>query len=796
MELKNGRESRSVRWARLSVQAMFVLVAWGAAASSSAQPGLNVFGQFPGGGFPEPGSVSPGGSLPPVQVVAATAASRRKLAQAEGLLREGLWDEALDFIDELASGADAGLVELEEDLFVPLPARCQHLLASLPAEGLAAYRERGDATAKVWLDEALAGRDLAGLQRVADSALATSHSGAALGAMADLLLEQGEYEAARDALRRITPLAVGPSGRDIEQELRGIDLAKHGQEVAQIWLSAERPARFNRIPIPAEQPQADQPILSPEQVFCRLVIASIRELDFERAAREIELLNTIWPDATGTIAGREGILGELLEAILQSARGWPDPQAALAFTVPSPLGVHWEQTIDPGQPSDPTRPPGPSPARPPFFFQGPGMQGIQTMPNRNRNPRASAATVVGDIAVIRAGSKLFGLKLATGERAISRTGLLFEDPDTEVSPPVAGRQNARILGGQDPRFMLQLGIQANRMNLGFASVFRNVAPPTALGSIVYLQTPTGGEADRLIGIDLARDAALDFSADPPPEQAFAGPPCPAGERLVVATVGVGVRREIGVACYARSNGRLLWRRPLCVAPLSDSGVVGPIGVTVREGLCFVNTGVGAVAAVDVHNGTCRWLRRYARTPRPLRSVATLFVGRGAVFAAPEDGQDLFALDGFTGETLWQRPRGSEDCTLLGVVEGVLCAAGEHAYGYDVHTGRLRYRWPEGERPGLRGRSAGCLAGREVFWPTSVGLYTLDALTGAPTCEPRPFQFAEGAQLIPSRAGLLVVDGDRVELLGPNPPAPKRTQPPLAEGPRIPSNSLPLRIAGG
>ena len=115
-----------------------------------------------------------------------------------------------DCIDKLAlreiAESDPGrVVEVDEGTFVSLPIYCQMQLASMPPEGLAAYRRRVDAAAEAAYRAGVASRDADELARVVDESFCNSWGDDALAALGELALERGDYAAARRAWHAISP---------------------------------------------------------------------------------------------------------------------------------------------------------------------------------------------------------------------------------------------------------------------------------------------------------------------------------------------------------------------------------------------------------------------------------------------------------------------------------------------------------------------------------------------------------------------------------------------------------------
>ncbi len=250
-------------------------------------------------------------TAPQVSAISGTIASR--LEQARALATARNWDEAVDIYRELAADKTDRVVALDDARYVNLRTYCQLQLAQLPAEALTAYRRRVDPLAERWYRDGLATRDEQQLSRVVNELFCSSWGDDALLALGELALERADYDAARRAWEQINPQLRDPGGRSMWQALRGINLNANWPEVDGRWQTRKRPPDWLAYPDTA---------LDLADVRARLILASIRTGELDRAALELNAFRRWHPNAAGQLGGQEGPYLPALERLLASALEW------------------------------------------------------------------------------------------------------------------------------------------------------------------------------------------------------------------------------------------------------------------------------------------------------------------------------------------------------------------------------------------------------------------------------------------------------------------------------------------
>ena len=216
---------------------------------------------------------------------------RRLLDRAEQFLADEQWEDAVAALMRLLEPDNFSLVALDAQHYVSLQEYCHRRLAQLPVEPLAHYRALVDATAESGYRHGIENRDQTLLQHVVDKYFCSHWGDEALFALGELALQRGEYQAARNAWLRISPLL--------------------GSKVGCLTY-----------------PDTN---LSLAAVQARLVLVSLREGDWQRAESELAALRANDLAATGKLGGREVVLAEHLTSLLKQARQWPASPAATGW---------------------------------------------------------------------------------------------------------------------------------------------------------------------------------------------------------------------------------------------------------------------------------------------------------------------------------------------------------------------------------------------------------------------------------------------------------------------------------
>lgn len=158
-------------------------------------------------------------------------------------------------------------------------------------------------------------------------------------------------------------------------------------------------------------------------------------------------------------------------------------------------------------------------------------------------------------------------------------------------------------------------------------------------------------------------------------------------------------------------------------------------LTERDGVVYVPTGMGAIAAIDAATMRTRWTHIYdtrsggrRRADRPSRWMAGApVVESGVVVLTPTDSSEAVAIDAAKGSVRW-RASLPECSYTIAADRGTIWFGGEQIVALNLTDGNVRWRSPAPGTP--TGRAALC--GDEIHVPTSTGLMSLNASNGEQT----------------------------------------------------------------
>ncbi len=429
-------------------------------------------------------------SPPQVDLISSTTAAR--LEQVRALAADKNWDEAIDILQQLAADDSSRVVDLGDGRFVPLRTYCHLQLSRLPAEALTAYRRRVDPLAERWYVAGLKEHDERLLMRVVDELYCSSWGDDALLALGELALEQADYSAARRWWEQISPLLRDPIGRPLWVALRDIDLNAHWPLVERRW--RERPKSPTWLSYPDTS-------LDLADIRARLVLASVRAGDSNRAELELNVFRRLHPHSAGHFGGQDGPYAESLERLIAAAKEWP------ANTRDS----QWETFA-----GSPTR----SSAAPKLGpIIGPGWAEpvqLAATPIARRDPRR-ARVLLGPFVWVEEGGQPAAREMQRTLSCfpvVSHGLVLYSDGEqiraVDFSTGFPALTGARAPTGEDAfnsRESIVHGVPRHTLTVADDVVYGRVGR----SATARLESGRNTPGDRLIGLDLNREAQLVFA---------------------------------------------------------------------------------------------------------------------------------------------------------------------------------------------------------------------------------------------------------------------------------------------
>ncbi|MEX0702794.1 MAG: PQQ-binding-like beta-propeller repeat protein [Planctomycetales bacterium] len=657
----------------------------------------------------------------------------KKLGTVRDYLKERRWEQAIEILHEIAATHGGRLIAAEPGRYVSVADRCNRLLAALPAEGLAAYRAKSDAQAKLWFEAGERTGAREPLERILREAYVSSSGDDALWLLGELAWERGDLAAARRQWSQLVPLA--------------------------------RPAPAGDAASLLCYPDSE---FDPAHVLARLVLCTVMEGDRHRAASELAEFAKAHPRAEGTLAGRTGNLAEILEQVAAESRGWEVPaDAAAAATTfagdarrngkaPGPVAVGavvWSAPL-PAEPLPTVRPERALPADAPLVHHPVVWRDVVLVPEADR---------------IRAWNL--------------NTGRPWPDPanDDAVLFPAGAPGPAPL-----PQTAV-VGLPAYTATVRDGRLFARLGTPV----ISEARNEFRDLSRSLVCLDLERGEGKLVWRTAPEEAmggdkgwAFEGSPVVAGGRCYVTLRRGRPETQIHAVCLDAETGRLLWGRRICaaVSPVGEArNLAGHLLLAFDGGTLYHATGLGAIAAVDAERGTLRWVVTYESRPAareedlgdPARHGIVPCVADGEfVYAAPADSSSIFAIHAASGVVVWEREWNEPVRHLLGTGNGNLIVSGRALWGLDARTGAIAWGRPEPD-PARTGYGRGLLVGDAVWWPTRETIEVVSQRSGQRLRDPIQLtaKGAAGGNLLIAADRLLIAQPDRLIAFGEDSAAP-------------------------
>ncbi len=608
----------------------------------------------------------------------------RQLSTAMLHAREGRWQEAVDELERVTASEGNALVPLVPGRYLNVRMYANLLVASFPTEGLTVYRKAVDPRAQGWYEAGQLASDDEFLLRVVHEGFASSYGDDALLLLGERAWERGDVGAARRFWEQILPLIKPPVVGEVLPVLRFPDTN-----------------------------------LDRAQVFARLVLCSLLEGDFRRAELERGVFARMFPEATGTLAGRTGLLVKILDERVENTHGGKSSAAndfMPTFAVNSRRNGLLSDEVDVGA----------------IRWQERTDDPLQ----RRRKPISFLS-----------GGALNTFPIATGPAVFycdSRRIFARDRRSGEPLWPSAENSSAVIYdaGGPPQKSSDQFVVGIPRYTLAESGgrLYARMGSPITGKSARDLRE----HESHIVCLDVAHGEGKLLWRTGMKEReegwAFEGSPAVANGHLYVPLRRGFPQSQTNIACLDAQTGAFLWNRQVCSA-VSDvsqlSNLVSHHLLTVGDGALFYSSDMGGVISLDAAHGTIRWVTTY-ESISPRNNTETMggngenltpcLFHEGSVVAAPSDFDGLLVMDSQTGRVRWQRALPGGVRHLLGVQAGKLFVSGDSVWALDIDTGAIH--WEVGAiDPVAHGFGQGLLAGKLVYWPTREEILVVEQATG-------------------------------------------------------------------
>ncbi len=594
----------------------------------------------------------------------------KRLASVEDFIADKQWDLVASLLRQTQAEKPEKLVPVAPGWYVSVARYCQCQAALLPPAGLAAYRRQADATANKWLNDAdrlpltNLTRQRAAWLRIARQSFASSCADQALARLAEQSFEQGDFAASRTYWEMLLP-ASGSL-----RTAAGLGLLRH--------------------------PDSSQVAA---QVRAHLVLCSLFERDADRAHQELITFRRLHGDATGRLAGRDGVLIELLSELRDNR-----PAEARSDSTMSQFDRRlWEVAL----------------------------------------PVSLVAPNSGDILPAAAGNTLFA---TNGEAVFAFDAETGRPKWSEDSGDARAAVIHSLADPVPPKLQINghawhsLTIQNERLYARLGTPITGKAKQEANSHSELVGLDIGGGEGKLVWRVAAEEIGRQDPLGANSPWCFEGSPVADSQRVFVALRRSLPQEQINVACFDADTARLLWNRKVGITVVATDEAVNSashLRLTLAEDSVFLSTDAGAIAAVDAQDGAIRWLRTYASEDtlssrdRRRHGHTPPVYHDGVLYVAPLDTDLLMAIHAESGLLLWQREWPDPIHFVLGISDGTLVVQGRSLWGVVLETGdpawphrRVGHEDPEGSSIGC-----GVLIDHDVWWPNREELIVVSASSG-------------------------------------------------------------------
>jgi outer membrane protein assembly factor BamB/tetratricopeptide (TPR) repeat protein len=645
------------------------------------------------------------------------------------------WKLALDTLWRVQTQYAYSIVHLEEGRPMSASEATWNLLRAWPAEALNTYRTIYEPEASRLLSEARQRHDVDGVRYVARSYLLTPSGAEALSVLATWAMDDGRFDEAAAALRRLARLPDTAARRENLLLRRAVAEGMSGRR--QLAESLLEKATRSAGAVAGELRDGTE---DKSDVLERRVAAVRRFLEgIEPDGSGFMSAGAAWPALLGG-GDRRGLMAEVSPSI--------DLPPLWRMRLPGANGIRGEDMFAA------------------YTEQGLGPSWQIVTDGRRLYVRTPAGVVAIDAAtfeeVWQGQTRLMARRQARGN--VRRIFPLNDTRGSEMPPggfldPATAKALSDELSGvvgveQGMVFALA---EPEDVDQGSAVMFQlgggpwGGVDPFGAGLIENSLYAFDAETGKLLWQKGAGGPAEDGLS----EVRFFSPPVSCGEGLVVP---FALGDDFGLLVLRR-NGEIVRRVVLGNAPAGAYPRRAVLWPTVSGTMMYVPTGVGALLALNVDDLSLRWVASYA-IDQEISGYPAVFsqddgttvvsaasvvpagwasnppiVTDSLVLLAPPDSTRLIAFDRETGEIRWESARDAHRY-LIGCDQEHVYLSGRMVRAARLTDGRRAWVWNDAK---LTGRA--CLSGDRVLAPTVSGLVTLDARTGRVLSEPLEGQLA-------------------------------------------------------
>lgn len=639
----------------------------------------------------------------------------RRLASVIDLAEAEDWDRAIDLLESIQISGGDQLVPVDNQHLLNASLYARVMLTQLPAGARERYRERYERRAEAWMKQADETGDLSFLTRILEEAFLTRTAERAIDRLAEEALRAGQFSTARKYWTMLVPL-----------EQSGTLLVRY--------------------------PDPETPL---PDVLARLIVCRLLEGHFDRAEYELSVFAEEFPDAPGRLAGEPdswvNLLTRLKQSLMEQQQTESVPTGHAASVPPDVGAPYWSLPL--------------------YDKKLEQLKTEELVSDKVVNGLTLHPVIWKDLVFWNARDWIVAYDFKSGRGAWLET-----DPKSAQS----WREQGRIFPTRTDPFNFQPdrpvhGFLGDGVTISRGRLYARMAGPVT----AYADRETRVQPSRLVCLDLQESQGLLLwdldAADLDPHLRFEGAPLIRDDRLwILARRGL-IPSEVHLVCLDAQSGRFLWNRLICAnSPRVPEGanLASSLRINHAESTLVVCTELGCIAAFDEADGQPLWYRTYPRS-MDLDGVQAspdvspgCVIHEGIVFAAPHDSDQLLALDLLTGETIWTQTR-PPDHRVWGVAQDRIITSGQTLEARHIADGQLEWSF-SARTADLRGRGAGLVTDRQIWWPTPTQILVFQARDGRilRRIDLSVSRQLQGGNLTATPEGLVISSPDRVTVLSP------------------------------